>query len=335
MKRVLFSLTLGLISAFLITACSKDQPTGPQLEVAQSSLDQELGGFTASDELPGFGDANLLKETNDEVDVLDPLAALGKSAETNGIKSYVLRLAWGKLEGDSTATAIKAWSGAVEVNKGTLAALKTIRFENGDHLNLPRTNRKKIEFASHTQTSFDGLLLTIIDNDSSAAGVTGTLVLRLGDYSRQYSFTELDSLNNVEAAGEGYEVSLISRSQEVAPFNGGFLAGQWIRENERGGSFRGRWINSLGTNAGYVRGIWGVNRNHEKVFFGKHISVNGEFRGWLRGRWQSGVNAEHSEFRGEWINRDRQVKGILAGHFRTGRVSSGKGYFHGRWRVSE
>jgi hypothetical protein len=331
MKRVLFSFALGLVSAFLITACSKDQPTGPQPEVAQNNLDQEFGGFTTNDELPAFGDASLMKEANDDVEVADSFNALGKSSETAGVKSYVVRLTWGKLEGDSTATAVKDWSGVIEVNKGALAVLKTIRFESGDHIILPRPNRKKVDLVSRTQTSYDGIVVTIIDNDSSAAEINGQLTFTLGDFSRTYDFSELDSLNQVEPAGDGYEVSIISRSKEAAPFDGGFLVGHWIKENAHGGIFKGRWINSLGTHAGYLRGIWGVNRNDEKVFYGKYISANGEFKGLLRGRWEYTRNEEHGLFRGEWINRERQVKGNLAGHFKTGRPGSGRGYFHGRW----
>ena len=332
MKRVLFSLALGVVSAFLLTSCSKDQPIGPQLDGAQTSLEQAFGGFNSNDELPGFGDANLISEANEDVDVADSFNSLGKSAEANGVKSYVVRLAWGKLEGDSTATAVKDWSGFVEVNKGALAVLKTVRFERDDRIKLPRDSRKKVEFVSHTQTSYDGIVITIIDNDSSAANVAGRLSLTLGDFSRTLNFSELDSLDLVEPAGEGYEVSIISRGKEVVPFNGGFLAGRWVKENPHGGFFKGRWINSLGTHAGFVRGIWGVNRSGEKVFFGKYISVNGEFKGLLRGRWEYNRNDEHGVFRGEWFNREHQVKGTLAGHFRTGRPGSGRGYFHGRWR---
>jgi hypothetical protein len=331
MKRVLFSLAVGLAAAFLITACSKDQPTGFQSDVEQSNLDQEFGGFTTSDELPGFGDASLMNAANEDVDVADSFNSLGKSYEATGIKSYVVRLAWGKLQGDSTATTVKDWSGFIEVNKGALAVLKTIRFEGGDHVTLPRTNRKKVEFVSHTQTSYDGMVITIIDNDSGATNVDGAVNIMLGDFSRAFSFDELDSLDQVMSTGDGYEVSIISRSKEATPFDGGFLAGYWIKENDRGGIFKGRWINSLGTHAGFVRGIWGVNRNAEKVFFGKYISGNGEFKGLLRGRWEYNRNEDHGVFRGEWFNRERQARGTLAGHFRSGRPGDGKGYFHGRW----
>jgi hypothetical protein len=330
MKHTLLSLLLGMaLMAFLLTACSKDQPTGPALDTEPSSLDQAYGGFTTSDELPGFGDADLIDAANEDVDVEDSFNSLGKSAEVNGVKTYVVRLAWGKLEGDSTATEVVDWSGYAEVNKGTLAVLKTIRFENNDRIQLPRASRQRVEFTSHTQTSHDGILIAIIDNDSSSAA--GTLTLVAGGYSRTLNFSELDSLDLVEPVSNGNEVSVISRAKEALPFDGGFLAGRWIKDNQHGGIFKGRWINSLGTHAGFLRGIWGVNRNGEKVFFGKYISVNGEFRGLLGGHWAYDRNEEHGVFRGHWVNRTLQEEGTLKGHFKTGRPGSGRGYFQGRW----
>ncbi|MGH7598045.1 MAG: hypothetical protein ACREOI_16970 [bacterium] len=231
MKRILFLFLLCMAAmVFLLTACSNDQPAGPELDAEQSSLDEAYGGLTTSDELPGFGDADLINAANEDVDVADPFNSLGKSAEVAGIKTYVVRLAWGKLEGDSTATAVVDWSGFAEVNKGTLAVLKTIRFENNDRIQLPRASRQRVEFVSQTQTSYDGMVIAIIDNDSGSTA--GTLTLTAGSYSRTLSFSEMDSLDLVEPVGEGDEVSIVSRAKEVTPFDGGFLAGRWIKDNQ-------------------------------------------------------------------------------------------------------
>jgi hypothetical protein len=337
MKRAWFSLAMSMaLSAFLLTACSKDQPTGPDQNrdsVDELSLDAEFGGYTTGDELPGFGDPNFLSEFGEDADVNDPMSSLSKTASSS-VKSYLVRVTWGKLEGDSTATEVVDWSGYAEVNKGTLAALKTIRFENTDYIHLPRENRQKLAFTSLTQKHFDGILIAVIDNDSTLSNVEGTLTLMAGNYSRVFSFSELDSMTIVEPVGaNGDEVSIISRAQEVTPFAGGFLAGHWIKENPHGGIFRGRWINSLGTNAGHLRGIWGVNRASEKVFFGKYISLNGEFRGLLAGHWEYDRNEDHGGFRGQWFDRNHQETGTLHGHFKAGRPGDRRGYFHGRWHA--
>jgi hypothetical protein len=340
MKDGLFSLMMSMaLSAFLLTACSKDQPTGPDQNLGsdeQLSLDKEFGGFTNSDELPGFGDPNFLNEFGEDADVADPMSSLSKTAAelaSSAVKSYLVRLSWGRLEGDSTATEVVDWSGSAEVNKGTLAVLKAVRFENNDYIHLPRESRQKLEFTSQTQKSFDGILIAIIDNDTSLANVEGTLTFTAGSYSRVFSFSELDSTDLVEPVGSGGDaVSIISRAKEVTPFAGGFLAGRWIRENRQGGIFKGRWINSLGTNGGHVRGIWGINRNGEPVFFGKYISLSGEFGGLLRGLWEFTRGENGGVFKGRWFDRNHNESGTLGGHFKTGQPGDGRGYFQGRWR---
>ena len=97
--------------------------------------------------------------------------------------------------------------------------------------------------------------------------------------------------------------------------------------------FRGRWINSLGTNAGHLRGIWGINRFGNKVFKGKYISLNGEFRGLLAGQWKYVHGENGGFFQGRWVNRAHQTVGIMKGHFKTGRPGDRRGFFHGRYRV--
>jgi hypothetical protein len=81
-----------------------------------------------SDELAGFGDAELLNEIED-APVAVGFNSLNKSvSDLNdaGIKPYLVRLSWGILEGDSTATTAIDWSGSVKLNKGTLALPKRI-----------------------------------------------------------------------------------------------------------------------------------------------------------------------------------------------------------------
>ena len=196
---------------------------------------------------------------------------------------------------------------------------------------LPRTSRKEVSFNSQTRPYIDGLLLIIIDKDTS--NTDGELSLTLGgNYTRTLRFSELDSAEIVEPVGaNGHAVSIITHSKQVREFNGGFLAGRWVRKNEKGGEFFGKWINSEGTNAGSVKGIWGTRNNGEHVFFGKYITGNGQFNGLLRGKW--GYNGERNggTFEGQWVNRQLQESGKLQGHFRLGRPNDGKGFFHGRW----
>jgi len=338
MKKILNCLlVLSALSLAGLTACSKNDPLGENQNEGEETLDLNLtnGGFDTSNEPVAFGDAGIAAESIEDVDVVDDLSndpATRSAIESGNVKLYELRIIFGLLQGDSSATEVVDWSGSAEINKGTLVVLKTIRFENGDYIHLPRDNRRRIEFTSTTRPHFDGLLLAIIDNDTSDATLEGSFTFNAGAYSRTLTFSELDSLDLLEPVGaNGHEVSIISRSKEATPFAGGFLAGRWIKKTMNDGTFHGRWINSMGTNTGHLRGIWGVNRNGEKVFFGKYISMSGEFRGLLRGAWSFERGTDGGLFRGNWIDRNNQTVGTLHGHWKSGRPGDGRGYFHGRY----
>ncbi len=337
MKRFTLA-ALGLVlSGLMLTACNKENPMGTENtpdEQEAISLEKEFGGYTTSDEAPMFNDANVIAESLEDESSNDLMSAadLQFLNAANSPKAYAVRVTWGLLQGDSTATEVVDWSGSAVINKGVLTVLRTIDFERnqGDRLVLPRTNRKEVSFTSQTRPYIDGLVLIIIDKDTS--NTAGTLTLTLGSYSRTLNFSELDSAEIVESVGaNGHAVSIISHSKAVREFNGGFLAGRWVRKNEKGGEFFGKWINSEGTNAGSVKGVWGTRNNGENVFFGKYISGNGQFSGLLRGTYQFNAERSGGTFEGKWFNRQKQEAGTLQGHFRLGRPNDGKGFFHGRW----
>lgn len=337
------------ITAFLalifLSACS-NQPTGSSNEnigeQAQLSLDKEFGGYETNDEQPAFGEVEMYDDFPEDVDVADSYTddanvadALDLSSDAPSVKVYFLRITWGLLEGDSSATEIIDWSGSAEINKGTLVVLKQIRFEDGDFIHRPRESRQKVEFTSFTKPHFDGLLLAVIDNDTAQTDLEGTFTLNAGSYSKMLRFSELDSLNLLEPVGSaGHEVSIESRSRNATPFAGGFISGRWVKTRPHGGEFRGRWINSLGTSAGHLRGIWGINSFGNKVFKGKYISLNGEFRGLIEGQWGYQGDENGGIFKGRWVNRQLKTAGIVQGHFKSGRPNDGRGFFHGRYQVT-
>lgn len=345
MKKLRLSLWLPmLLVAFLMAACSNDKLTSPgdiPGEDEEVSLDKEFGGYNTTDEPTAFGDKEMMDEFGEDSEVDDAISDAPETLvdlNSDKVKALFLRITWGLLEGDSTATEEVDWSGSAEINKGTLVLLKTIRFERNDFIHLPRESRQKIEFTSFTKPHFDGIAIAIIDNDTTQKNVEGTFTLSLqgGTYTKVLTFSELDSLDLVEAVGPGKnEVSIVSRSKEIVPFAGGFLSGRWKKTHPNGGIFKGRWINSLGTNAGHLRGIWGINKRGQKVFFGKYISLNGQFRGLLAGKWEFTRGENVGVFRGRWVDRNLNTRGTLKGHFKTGGPGDRRGFFHGRWHVSE
>ncbi|RME01690.1 MAG: hypothetical protein D6814_00995, partial [Calditrichaeota bacterium] len=162
--KTLKSLWLVPALAFMlaVVACQKSDLVQPGNDTSSDetlSLDKEYGGFTTSDELPGFGDTNILTDFSEDEPVTDQAVSDAEAILTSDqVPAYFVRITWGHLEFDSTATEVVDWSGFAEVNKGTLGVLKLIRFEHAtDHLNLPRESRTRVDFTSQTTVHYDGL----------------------------------------------------------------------------------------------------------------------------------------------------------------------------------
>lgn len=338
-------LALLVVSAFSISACENNNPVGPEDETeteGEVSLDKAYGGYTTSDEAPAFGDASMATDFGgSDIDPQDSYASDAAvsgalTSDADALPAYFVRITWGKLQGDSTATEFTDFSGYAEINKGTLAVLKLIRFEHRtDYLQLPRQSRLRVDFASQTKGHFDGLLLAVIDNDTAITDA-GVLTISAGAYSNSFTFAELDSMELLETVDDlGNEISIISRSKMIEQFAGGFFTGRWIKDQPHGGHFRGRWIDSMGENAGYLRGIWGENRQGRRVMFGKYIKMGGRFGGLLAGRWGYREDSDRRGWlEGRWVDRNLQTHGKYRGVWKSGRPGDGRGFFHGRWRVT-
>ena len=300
-KTIYSVIVLTIFLLFTVSGCIFNSPSEMDKKEDESVaiIDQEYGGFSVTDEAEAFGDQELANEFADDetvTDLIDTDPAVANDMNNAAINAWFLRITWGKLIGDSTATEIVDWSGKAEISKGTLAVLKKIRFEVNDKLVLPRENRQTLEWVSFTKPHFDGLFLTVIDNDTTQSDVEGVLTLNIGTWSRTFSFTQLDSMDLLEAVGaNGDEISIISRKKSIVPFAGGFLEGKWIRKDSLGGVFKGRWIDSMGMRTGHLKGIWGVNRFGHQVLYGKWIDLRGHFQGLLAGNW--GYGNDHTNSR--------------------------------------
>jgi hypothetical protein len=335
--RTLFMLALAI--AFGITACQKSDPfssiSDEAIDENEIILESEFGDFDTSNEAPAFGDPELAAKDGEDITVSDIAssdpAVADAMSDASGIPAIFLRLGWGHLAGDSTESETTDWSGTIEVNKGVLAVLRTIKFERNDNLVRPRENRQKFEFVSTTREHFDGLALAIIDNDTS--DIEGTLTINAGPYSRTFAFSELDSMESIEVVDDkGNEFSIISRAKTVDRFHGGFFAGRWIRRTEHSGEFLGRWISSTGETTGHLKGHWGRFRNGRKGLAGKIINQNGEFIARLAGEWgYHGDSRKHGWMAGRWVSRNHEEKGRFRGVWHAGRPGDGRGFMLGRW----
>ncbi|MEK7727887.1 MAG: hypothetical protein AAB354_05695, partial [candidate division KSB1 bacterium] len=110
MKRITFAALVLLMSGFLLTACNKENPVGTETPDDQSavSLEKEFGGYTTSDEAPMFNDQEVIAESLEDVSANDAMSAqdLPLLNAASGVKAYAVRVTWGLLPGDSTATEV-------------------------------------------------------------------------------------------------------------------------------------------------------------------------------------------------------------------------------------
>ncbi len=344
---------LVILSAWIIPGCDNatdtDAPNDISSRTQTINLDDPYGGYNLADERPAFGDpylqANYGAETN--------LAFAAADTDTPRIDRrrphrYLL-VTWGNLRADSLINFSTDWTGSLCVENGAVRALRTVRFEPGDYLE-PRTSRACVNWVSHTQPSFDGVLLSLHRTpcDSLVAlGVTSDslcgeplkVTFDTGPLTISFTQDELKDLHrviSVDDAGNAVAFNTLLLMPGECPQ--GFLAGQWKDvENERyAGLFRGQWVSENGLHEGFLRGVYGVNQRGDHVFFGKWISADGTFKGLLKGRY--GRDADLTDgtkdgwFNGVWFNRRLLVGGGLRGVWGEGEAEKG-GYFRGKWNA--
>jgi hypothetical protein len=280
---------------------------------------------------------------------------------------YHLRILWGHLAFDSTELDVTDWSGSLTTTVGCEVLRRVIRFEEGDSI-LPRTDRKKIEWLSHTRPHNDGIAVDIVippphpEFDTTFVWVVDTV---LGDstleelidtvwqfpvtplvsfqtpqYSRTFTLDELVRLDTIVTLENGNEVAFMGFKIERFDCPKGFIGGRWGYDDSGNGVFSGIWSTKHGP-VGSVLGRWGTNDAGEKVFFGKWISEDGKFEGLLRGRWWPHPD-DHADstafahaggaFAGKiFDNADVEI-GVVRGLFGNCDENDGGG-FAGRWKV--
>ena len=340
--RLFITLIVSLFTViFFVGGCIFDSTkkiNNDNTELEIPDLEDEFGGFKPTSEAPGFGDPEILSEFGEDEDVADLLSTdpqVAADIEVSLVEVYFLRITWGQLEWDTTATTVMDWSGAAQIDKGTLVLLRTIRFEPGDYIHRPRPDRRTLEWTSFTQPHFDGIYIAIVVPPDDTTSGEGTLTFTTTPFSQTFSYSELDSINEVYSVdGEGNEIAFVGYKKQLVPCGNGFFDGKWVRTRQHEGVCQGRWINRDGSLAGHFEGYWGKRNNGQKMFFGKCIEPNGEFKWLIRARWE--YSHSHGEdrgwFAGELFDREGQQKGALKGHFRAGGEKGRKGHFQGQWK---
>jgi hypothetical protein len=344
---------LALLSVWLVNGCDQSTGTDTANDISSRTqtidLDDPYGGYNTADEQPAFGDAFLAAEYGPEADV-----AVNDGVDTTRIDRRhprrFLMITWGNLRADSLIDFPTDWSGSLCAENGFIRVLRTIRFDPHDYL-LPRTSRECVEWVSHTQPHFDGILVSLhgvqCDSPPTVAAKPDTLcekalsvTFKTGPLTVTFSKEELVNLHKVIAVDDdGNAVAFNTLVLSPAACPEGFLSGQWRDvEGERyAGVFRGQWVSENGLHQGYLRGVYGDNSRGHHVFFGKWIGENGAFRGLLAGRYGllPSVRVTETEaegwFAGVWFSRGLHVKGDLKGVWGSGEDESEGGFFRGAW----
>jgi len=344
-------------------------PTSPENSVVENTggeinLDDELGGFTISDEAPAFGEVEayepLLVQEPTFDDPFQYTNEYQKCIRERRARHYRLRAIWGhlpRLNPDSITTDYCPldWTGSLHAEGGVVLIEKVIAFEPNDY--IKRVDRSTISWISHTGPHIDGVQVRIvfppepIDSIGKNYDRPFTVTIETPQFSRKFTIDELDSLNllePVDRCGDG--ISIVSY-RIIPHIAHGHLMGEWhllpvdstttsSDSTDTGrrllGKFKGIWFSDAGVAAGYLRGVFGINSNGEKVFFGKYIDMDGRFKGILKGYYgiceDDTTDCEFPKgwFKGVWIDRNRLIHGDLKGHWIAD--NSGSGYFHGRWK---
>lgn len=342
-----------LTSVLVLAGCGQDgtKPTTPLGEEQQGvNMSDPMGGFTATNESPGFGDENLIGSVTQEEQIQDPVAQdpmvrmtdQGRSAKT---EIYAMTILWGMLQDAGPAGSAGQidgdqydWSGSFSMSRGAVVLRSVVSFERGDHMVLPRMDRRTVQWVSRTKEGFDGIRLLLYIPDQDEGSPDDTLTFRTGLYSRSFSIGDLQQLDDlVTVDADGNRVHFEAFLTQPSAQTQGFLRGSWapIPEGAAVGWFKGLWVGDHGQLSGFVRGYYGTNNAGEKVFFGKCVDTRGVFQGILRGNWDAnpggGVGSAGGLvgwFKGAWIDDLMNERGEVRGRWHTG--LGRRGYFEGR-----
>lgn len=346
-------LAVTLTAAWLLAGCDNATDTDSTSDVSsrdqEINLDDNFGGYNTADEKAAFDDPMLLADygPDSDVAVYDDV----DTTRTDRRHPRYLMITWGNLRADSLIDFPTDWTGGLCAENGVVRVVRTVRFEPRDHLE-PRTSRECVEWVSHTQPHFDGVIVALYktmncDSLVDPAHVDSlcdeplSVTFKTGPLTITFTQDELMNLHRVipvDDAGNAVAFNVVSR--EPGECANGFLAGQWKPSkgrNEHGvqGFFRGKWVSEDGLHMGYLKGVYGVRRNDEHVFFGKWVSDTGRFRGLLSGRYglleETDTNA-NGWFEGVWYSRQLRSMGGLRGVWGTGQDDVRGGFFRGVWR---
>jgi len=332
-------LSLGL-PLVLLAGCDLATDAGPKDPPSSgwentTDLTSPYGGYSMTDEAPGFGDPEMVAV--EAIESPSQFIAAGDTLPSDS--TYVVRIVWGQLRGNRNAQTEIDWTGSVRTSAGRLALRRTIAFEfPGDHIVRPRTDPLAIEFVSHTLPHFDGLLLLAHTNAPVEDPASGQVTLTFTTAPLTHTWTLAELVGDgvmvpVDDAGNAVAVQAMPLRPRDCPR--GFARGAWVEGDNARGVLRGMWIAADGQPIGALRGHFGVTDAGQHIWFAKIITPAGRIIGLARGEWMPSddPNLPGGSFQGHFAGPAGRGGGEIQGHYVPGRIGddNATGFFEARW----
>ncbi len=281
------------------------------------------------------GDVMELLEVNTEV-ALDPVPA-APDTPSDGLVApswpdcdipenadvYSVTFLWGQFYGSTTPDYTATdWSGELSVNGVAVVHPRlTIDFEPETDSLIPNDIEAMAGWASQTLMDFDGInFLVFLDKDVTYIQAP-TLTFSTGPIEISFDFSDLERFAAFYMLDGGNALAVHSRKIWPDRCPGGFLEGEWIRDDNTGsqGRIEGLWIDYKGDPLGLIYGEFWTSNDGSREFSGY---VTGYILTYIiaefKGRWwyddprlcpAPWCGTGHGWFRGHFVYADGSEKG--------------------------
>lgn len=337
-RSVLFAaIAIAMIAAF--TGCSKN-PAEPSVNnTATLNLNTPTGGYTSSNEAPGFGDPTLAPAQTGEKPYADPMAdsTIDSMRSNLAVDWYHFRAQWGHLVPDTSEQTITDWSGSLTISRGALVLRRTIKFEDNDSI-LPRTDRRKIEWISHTRPHSDGIAVDIfvprsrpiIDTVTDSAFTVDTTMV-IDSIPVIDTIWVVDTLTNDSTFTIGFHIVYDTTAMYDTSFTPTTVIDTIYPPNGASLTFTTPSYSRTFSLADLMKldEIVTLPDSNEVAFQAMRIYRNLCPRGFLGGHWSTIDSTGMGYMNGRWIGKFGIADGYFEGHY--GYNDDSAQVFFGKW----
>jgi hypothetical protein len=337
-RSVLFALVaIALITAF--AGCSKNPAEPSATNAAGLNLNTPTGGYTSSNEAPGFGDPILDPALSGEKPYADPMydSTVDSMRSNLAVDWYHFRAQWGHLVPDTAESTWTDWSGSLTINRGALVLRRTIKFEDNDSI-LPRTDRRKIEWVSRTRPASDGIAVDIflprpqpvIDTVTDSALTVDTTLI-IDSLPVIDTIWVVDTLTNDSTFTLGFHFEYDTTAMYDTTFTPVTVVDTVYPSNDASLVFSTLNYSRTFSLADLMKldTIITLADSNEVAFQAMRIYRNVCPRGFLAGHWSAIDSTGFGYLNGRWIGKWGIADGYFEGHY--GYNDDSVKVFFGKW----